>query len=104
LIGNRIAFISNSSVRRKSEWSMGASLSFHNAVFGQCGAARNVCDELATAPGIHRGSARHKEFGDVSRHNLILNEMARHSGAGVGRSRVKPLGFVYGLSVARQTA
>jgi len=83
---------------------MSASRSFHNAVFTRSGFARDLCDELATAPGIHFGGAPHKEFGDVSRHNLILNEMARHSGAGVGSSEVKPQGFACGLSVARQTA
>ena len=83
---------------------MGASRRFHNAVFVEASQALDLCDELATAPGIHCGAARHKEFGDVSRHNLILNEMARHSGAGVGSSEVKPRGFVFGLPVARQTA
>lgn len=65
---------------------MGASRLLHNAVFALFCFAGDVCDELATACGIHRGVVRHKEFGDVSRHNLILNEMARHSGAGVGSS------------------
>lgn len=83
---------------------MGAWRGFHNAVFGLTGFARRPCDELATAPGIQFGGVRHKEFGDVSRHNLILNEMARHSGAGVGSSGLKPRGFTSGLSVARQTA
>lgn len=83
---------------------MGASRRFHNAVFVEASQAPDLCDELATALGIHCGVTRHKEFGDVSRHNLILNEMARHSGAGVGSSGVKPRGFVFGLSVARQTA
>ena len=65
---------------------MGASRVFHNAVFAPICRSLDLCDELATAPGIHRAAGRHKEFGDVSRHNLILNEMARHSGAGVGSS------------------
>lgn len=83
---------------------MGASRLFHNAVFVPANQALDLCDELATAPGIHCSAARHKEFGDVSRHNLILNEMARHSGAGVGNSGMEPPGFVFDLSVARLTA
>lgn len=46
----------------------------------------------------------HKDFGDVSRHNLILNEIARHSGAGAGRLRRTLRSVVLTLPAARQTA
>lgn len=83
---------------------MSASFAFHNAVCSLAALAGFVCDELATTIGIHLKAGRHKEFGDVSRHNLLLNEMARHSGAGVGSSEETPQGFVSGLPVARLTA
>ncbi len=83
---------------------MSASFVFHNAVCRTGAPAGFLCDELATTIGIHLQAIRHKEFGDVSRHNLLLNEMARHSGAGVGSSKETPQGFVSGLSVARLTA
>lgn len=85
LVENRIAFISDSLAHgAKSARSMGASLSILNAAWKQFAFACPLCDELATAPRIHAAASAHKEFGDVSRHNLILNEMARHSGAGAG--------------------
>ncbi|MBN9332319.1 hypothetical protein [Devosia sp.] len=63
-----------------------------------------VCDEIATALGIHAAACAHKDFGDVSRHNLILNEIARHSGAGAGRLRMTLKRVVLIMPAARQTA
>lgn len=104
-VENRIAFISDSLAHgATSARSMGASFDILNAVGKRFAFADGLCDELATALGIHATAVMHKEFGDVSRHNLILNEMARHSGAGVGSSKMKPRGFAFGLPVARQTA